>query len=207
MSADKTRHKPSTKHTLGEVLKTLQDLVRNELADPAHTVQERGPGRGAAARGPSAGAPPERGVVERNASRDTTTQAPVPSENVAPAAPSVAESGPDPEPPILTEVIIAGPGIAPDDVAGTSDTPAWRTPEQTSINWDDIPVLQDVIELPGTTQGLTPERARAIASQAVAKVNAELRKAGQPPLDPDIIERLENALRTLLGPATDAHQH
>lgn len=37
-TADKPKHKPSTKVTLGEVLASLKDLVRNEFYDPAEDM-------------------------------------------------------------------------------------------------------------------------------------------------------------------------
>lgn len=84
-----------------------------------------------------------------------------------------------------------------------------------SVNWDDIPVLEEIaahpdeeLELTGaagadtptplTAPAPAPSQAREIAVKVVAKLNIELRKCGERTLDPRTIDRLQYVLREAL---------
>lgn len=82
------------------------------------------------------------------------------------------------------------------------------------INWDDIPVLEEVVEpaeeidAEGATHGagtspaamLPPtDAARRLAIQVAARLNVELRKSGQAGLSSDIITRLARLLQEALA--------
>jgi len=205
VSTYKTRHKPSTKHTLDEVLRTLQDLVRNELSEvppatsapPAQLAEDSLADAGElppleafeslleAELSPETTPVPE-SVIDIEVHEELERLEPEPFLNEAIGTMSTDE----PEPPVLTDVVVPAP-------SDTSAERTWRAPEQTSINWDDIPVLNDVVEPDGMVQ-ITHEQVRTVAIQSVARLNIELRKAGQVPLEAAMIDRLEAALREAL---------
>lgn len=134
------RRKPSTKHTLEDVLRGLQDLLHHELADPPSDP-------------PKAPKPPR-------ASRPRREPA---SGAAAPEAPPEGRA---------------------------------RPLEQMSMPWDDVPELNEVVAHPQATMTAGPAKSpRDAAVRAIAKLNIELRKAGQPPLDAAIIDRLARLLR------------
>lgn len=134
------RHKPSTKHTLEDVLRGLQDLLHHELAD-----SPRDP--------PKSPKPPRATRARREA---------------VPGDPAPAEG-------------------------------RTRPLEQMSIPWDDVPELNEAVSpARAATGGEAARSPRECALRAVAKLNIELRKAGQPPLDAAIIERLARLLRAEL---------
>lgn len=246
MSTDKRKPIPSPKHTLDDVLKTLQDLVRNELADEHSTrarplrsqPRARADDDGAAANDANAaladsaarstraaqvdtdiafaadGAAADRddGVDTANATShpqqgDAATHADAGAENAFGAelatlfADDARQATPD------TDTIGAEDDASDIAAAVPGDTHAPASPafgpEQTSINWDDIPVLNEVVDLPMQP---APPNARTVAVRVVARLNIELRKAGTPPLDPAIIDRLEQLLHEALDPDTAAHE-
>jgi len=105
--------------------------------------------------------------------------------------------------------ILAGSGTQP-PAAMTAAVPA---PAE-AMNWDDIPVLEEAVELSeegdadaathGTgglqTATLPPaDTARRLAIQVAARLNVELRKSGQNGLNSDIITRLARLLQEALA--------
>ena len=65
------------------------------------------------------------------------------------------------------------------------------------MDWDDIPVLNDIAAPPPSTAAGVPsaDRARDIAVRTIAKLNIELRKRGERGLDPITIDRLQQLLQ------------
>lgn len=169
--------RPSPKHTLDEVLRSLQDLVQNELAETRKQAT------------PTAWETPP----DTEAATHAQTSAPASAADESPAADALAPWA-------------AAEAPAPNEVATHEETlaepnTAARAPEQRSINWDDIPVLNEVVMSPAAvaTPALPPSSAaRELALKAVARLNIELRKAGNAPLPPAIIDRLEHILREAL---------
>lgn len=166
---DKPKHQPSPKHTLEEVLRSLQDLVRNELAEE----------------------PPAAPEVKEKPAKEKKPLAQKPAESLK-EKPKEKPKKPPPTP--ATPGPTAG-GIQEELPLTVEPPPA------ANLNWDDIPVLKDVVVAPSLTRGMTPERRKnldALATRVLAKLNQELRQAGQPPLDPVIIPRLAELLREAL---------
>lgn len=82
------------------------------------------------------------------------------------------------------------------------------------LNWDDIPVLEEAVEMLEETEAnetghavggpaainLPPaDAARRLAIQVAARLNVELRKSGQAGLSSDIITRLARLLQEALA--------
>lgn len=196
---NKTRQ-PSAKHALDEVLKSLQDLVRNELAE------ERAP----SARG-------------QTGEKSKTVQAPI---TPAVATPRALELPADDAIPVLTDPVgHALPGakiatrqaarapvaaaVAKPAPAGGLQTelplPLADEPRPDAALTEDIPVLQHVVVPPpmpppiSSTRQRTPAAvARQIASEVATRLAAELGPAGTSRLEPAIIRRLEDLLREAL---------
>lgn len=71
------------------------------------------------------------------------------------------------------------------------------------LAFDDIPVLQDVVAPPpagghsgeASAPPIDPQKLRDLSIRAVARLNIELRKRGEPPLDARLIDRLQGLLR------------
>lgn len=250
MSTDKRKPIPSPKHTLDDVLKTLQDLVRNELADE-HVGRGRPPRAAPRARGdfdddarttpPAASPSPELSIDTAAARTTVAAQAdtdvafssmPAADESAKRAEADAAalgadvgdvemhddgEDGTDLRAELSTlfaddtTAVSAAPSDASERIdttrgaeiaAAHDDSSAHADPEQTSINWDDIPVLNEVVDLPTQAAAAAPN-ARTVAVRVVARLNIELRKAGTAPLDPAIIDRLEHLLREALDPSAE----
>jgi hypothetical protein len=74
------------------------------------------------------------------------------------------------------------------------------------LAFDDIPVLQDVVA-PQPAAGETseppidPQKLRDLSIRAIARLNIELRKRGESPLDAKLIDRLQGLLREELEKA------
>ncbi len=111
-----------------------------------------------------------------------------------------------PEPEAVTVPLDADPSQTPLD-RPVPETPTAPRPsgEDTAPvpPADDIPVLKDIAlppppSPPGETPRADPEQAHSLAVQVVARLNIELRRAGEPPLDPRIIRRLEHLLQEAL---------
>ena len=177
--ADKSKsRRPSPKHTLDEVLRSLQDLVQNELAETRKQAA------------PTAWETPP----DTEAATNADPSAPASAADGSPAAADTPAPWDATDSPTPNEV------ATHEEPAAESHT-APRAPEQTSINWDDIPVLNEVVMSPAAVAApaLPPSSAaRELALKAVARLNIELRKAGNAPLPPAIIDRLEHILREAL---------
>lgn len=257
MSTDKRKPIPSPKHTLDDVLKALQDLVRNELADEnvGHGRPARAAPRARDHFADEGTTTPASSALQAKPSLDTTatrtTVAAQADTDVAFAATPPATHAVDNDKARIDFAAVADrdrdhashvggnaggandgaadpadlgaelPSLFVDDpAADTTDahehvdtarancddgvakdaTDATRSrPEQTSINWDDIPVLNEVVDLPTRAAAAVPN-ARTVAVRVVARLNIELRQAGTAPLDPAIIDRLERLLREALDP-------
>jgi hypothetical protein len=71
------------------------------------------------------------------------------------------------------------------------------------LAFDDIPVLQDMVTPPpagspaadDSAPAMDPQKLRDLSIRAVARLNIELRKQGEPPLDARLIDRLQRLLR------------
>jgi hypothetical protein len=72
------------------------------------------------------------------------------------------------------------------------------------LAFDDIPVLQDVVTPPPAEEGragndsalaIDPQKLRELSIRTVARLNIELRKRGESPLDARLIDRLQRLLR------------
>ncbi len=211
--ADKSKHTPAPKHTLEEVLRSLQDLVRNELAED-DSEQAR------AATPPNKKPQAEKPVVPATSAQIDTAKTADPPGSVQAEFPLLA-SGATPAV-IRAEQTAPADGGMPDLKKGPlpSAKPAAKKnpPEQTTIKWDDdiptlkddIPVLQDVVLPPAKPvkaaaklKSAAGRRAHAIAVQVAVKLNAELQEAGHAPLAPAMIETLEHLLREALESAGD----
>jgi len=66
--------------------------------------------------------------------------------------------------------------------------------EQVEINWDDIPVLNEVVAPPPTPDDATSKQARDIAIKVAAALNIELKKEGTGTMDIKTIMRLQSLL-------------
>jgi hypothetical protein len=246
-------HKPSRKVALEEVMRSLQDLVSNELAiEPAKQPDETaahktGKSRTASKRGSAPGTPPPE---TETASAGTTseiesialesvpdvaaTTLPTPEPHAA-SMPAIPAGGLQQELPYLepqspTPGYPQPGGTEPDSLPAVDDTAAADNkvpsdavapplaeatpapPEE--VNWDDIPVLEEAVEMLEATEAneagrvvggpvatnLPPaDAARRLAIQVAARLNVELRKSGQAGLSSDIITRLARLLQEALA--------
>ncbi len=66
---------------------------------------------------------------------------------------------------------------------------------------DNIPLLEDEVTLPPPAPGLDPRQTRELAVRAIARLNIEMRKAGEQGLDIKTIQRLQALLREELEKA------
>jgi hypothetical protein len=205
-SADKPKHAPAAKHTLEEVLRSLQDLVRNELAeDNAKQARAAVKPAGRKTRAEKPAIQPE----SANAKADGGIQVelPLPPDKAS----SLPISGKKVEPEASTVLQPKATSLPPSKPAAKKTKPL----AQVAIKWDDeipvlknaVPVLQNRVMPPAKTASrpiaVSPsERARAIAARAVAELNIELRKAGRPALERAMIEKLEYLLREAFESST-----
>lgn len=257
-------HKPSRKVALEEVLRSLQDLVSNELA----TEPAKLPGEATADASHKSRVADAQPAAPVASPQETETA----SEEVAPETESITlESLPDlasatpstlvqratsshaiPAGGLQQELPYLDPqlsepsdrqtsGVSPvmptaGDVADTeseietepdTDTDIEDKPETSvqglamdaqtppdEINWDDIPVLDEAVELHevsvanetnqaagvvATAALLPADVARRLAIQVAARLNVELRKSGQAGLSSEIITRLARLLQEALA--------
>jgi hypothetical protein len=167
---------------------------------------------------PDLGAEPQTTLAEPPP--DTTGKIPLgglqqelPYLEAAPLAPSANLPTPIPEA-TETEVTSFLPELLPADDAKTDMVAGSNTPASTAeeLNWDDFPVLEEVVEIdpdavghrtdPGdaTAAKLPPvDAAHRLAIQVAARLNVELRKSGQGGLSSDIITRLARLLQEALA--------
>jgi len=212
-STDKPKHTPAAKHTLEEVLRSLQDLVRNELAENNPEQAHAGvkpAGRKAKVEKPAV--QPEPANAKAEGSPPGGIQVELPFSPGSVPTPAVAAEKVEPQGSAVRQP--PATSLPPSKSATKKPKPL----EQAAINWDAeipvlndaIPVLQNVVMPPANTAkaasrpiSVSPsERARAIAARAVAELNIELRKAGRPALERVMIEKLEYLLREALESST-----
>ena len=224
---DKRKHKPSAKHALDDVLHSLQDLVHNELADD-DTAKTHGP---AAARGDPRHVVQSLKALINNGGAGAVDIEEITLTPVAPEAAQDDASHPqddgEPDPAAshpMAEVTgeqLMIPGT--EDMGSVAPTPAAggeqrreeapkgnagpekrhrRKVRQVEMDWDDIPILNDVAApppagAPGIPATPLPsaDRAHDIAVRTIAKLNIELRKRGERGLDPITINRLQRLLQ------------
>lgn len=265
-------HKPSRKVALEEVMRSLQDLVSNELSiEPAKPPGEAqataakttksapaekksdtrsafsadvlpavppvapepesiAPGRVFPAQPPAAIPDVVDELPDLGAAPPSITASEVPLGGLqqelpyleaAPPAPSASLPAPTPEA-ADAEVASFLPEMLPVDAAKTDVVADSNTPASTAEepNWDDFPVLEEVVEIdtdaaghktdPGdvnaTMEFLPPaaklppaDAAHRLAIQVAARLNVELRKSGQGGLSSDIITRLARLLQEALA--------
>jgi hypothetical protein len=129
---------------------------------------------------------------------------------------------PAPVPPAHEPIEAAGQPLPVTDTRHAGPVPPAAAAPETAGDWDDIPVLDDVVaelaaeyehDTPGQPAGEraapkrpanlslplpAPSRAHDLAVRTVARLNIELRKSGKRPLDPKVIARLAMMLRETL---------
>lgn len=149
-------------------------------------------------RSPNADAPAA-GTERAAAPNEKVEAAPGREERIAGTDPAIPERGDDrmTVPPESADT----PPEAPENrrPAGPAEDRT-AAAEPPTLN-EEIPVLNEVagIEPAPTESGPDPGRARDIAVRAVARLNIERRKAGEPPLDIKTIERLQRYLAEALA--------
>ena len=122
-----------------------------------------------------------------------------------------------PEPPAPTALAQPNPeraisAFVPDDalprpsLGSSAFVPDDALPRPSLGSWDDIPVLQDAVEVAETAvtaPAVKPQdQAHRMAIQIAARLNVELRRAGKHPLSTDIITRLVHLLQETLAQST-----
>jgi len=267
-------HKPSRKVALEEVMRSLQDLVSNELAiEPAKQTGEPTPVTSTKPR--ATGNQPDGSTAASQATEATAAETTPETESVTleglPDVVATTSSALEPEPQAAPKLSVPAGGLqqelpldaqspapdasppetaavsrtelmtleelpaveseagnmtldvppadaitdnsAPFDVAPLSVTEAVPAPAE-EINWDDIPVLEEAVEMPEEIEdretdhamdgpaatNLPPaDAAHRLAIQVAARLNVELRKSGQGGLSSDIITRLARLLQEALA--------
>jgi hypothetical protein len=244
------KHKPNTRHTLNEVLHSLQDMMHNELADvdlptAANTDADRSRTREDAlnnlraligSQPPAALEPDNPGNATDNMTpADTHTPSdtdieeielsvdddmlddypdielgePVPDDSPDSTGAITDDGAVAEEPPAVEDFALEmedanQPATRTDNRKTDTPEPATkkgkraRTPaksaEQVEINWDDIPVLNDVVAPPPTPDDVTSRQAREIAIKVAAALNIEMKKQGTGEMDIKTIMRLQSLL-------------
>jgi hypothetical protein len=189
----KTRQ-PSAKHALDEVLKSLQDLVRNELAEErASPTREQAGGKTRQAPAVVAPAASIRRAVDLPAD-----VIPVLTNPIARAVPSAKTTAHQTaRAPVAAAV--ARP-VSADGMQTELPLPLADDPAANSALVEDIPVLQHVVVPPvSVARERAPAAiARRVANEVATRLAAELGRAGTSRLEPAIIRRLEDLLREAL---------
>ena len=231
-------HKPSRKVALAEVMRSLQDLVTNELAAETATPKKR---RRADQKPSTARADDAPAVVNSAEEIESITlesppesaaETPATPEPLAPAKPSVPAGGPSTtvnvasfttglqqELPYLDSLTPAPPESPPEPAAPrnipepvVNEASFTTTLTLSEENWDDIPVLEEAVDLtdeidadaavPGASPAIVlppAGAARRLAIQVAARLNVELRKSGQAGLNSAIITQLAKMLEEALA--------
>ena len=234
----KVKHKPNARHTLNEVLHSLQDLVHNEFAGigdnnaenasaktPALLRKEEALNSLKALIGdvadtlrsndaataddilepfPADETTDKKTEIVQTEESDLMEQVPKqeeesePGDDVESAPPSAdafrleMEEAHESEPETVIQAAWNNTGKRPRDYkteSGIHDTGA-----QVEINWDDIPVLNEVVAPPPAADKLTTQEAREIAIKVAAALNIEARKKGGESMDIKTIMRLQSLL-------------
>lgn len=171
------KHKPSTKRTLEDILTSLQDLAKNELATPN---SRENPDK---QENTSVSENPETGELTDLANDDLEVADNDQIEIDVPASPEL-KSG-------ETGDIFEGLELLSENELAGGET------EAEEIRWEDIPVLEDVAEDPDQEAEFEipdPKLARKIAIQVAARLNIEMHKQGLDGLDIATINRLRALL-------------
>ena len=231
-------HKPSRKVALAEVMRSLQDLVSNELAAETTTPKKR---RRADQKPSTAHANDAPAVVNSaeeiesitlESPPESSAETPATPEPLAPAKPSVPAGGPSTtvnvasfttglqqELPYLDSLTPAPPESPPEPAAPrnipepvVNEASFTTTLTLSEENWDDIPVLEEAVDLtdeidadaavPGASPAIVlppAGAARRLAIQVAARLNVELRKSGQAGLNSAIITQLAKMLEEALA--------
>lgn len=94
-------------------------------------------------------------------------------------------------PPVLTQVVQPASKTtkAPDQA---------HKPEQKTIDWDAIPVLQEVVAPASAPERTAKVTVQQIARETIVALERKWREDGQRPLDPAMIRRLEGLLAAVL---------
>ena len=193
-SDPKYKHKPSEKHTLEEVLKSLQDLIRNDLVEGAiQGTTEPQPRRENTASMWEDFAPvsPGSGPVNLDAVMRSLKDLIGNELNVG----ELPDKLSDLTPPLPEESELSPPKIgAAATETSAATTEADNTPAPESFSLEDIPVLNEIVAPPAPPLP-APDRVREIVLRAVAKLNVEMRKSGGAGLDTKTILRLQQLIR------------
>ncbi len=234
----KVKHKPNARHTLNEVLHSLQDLVRNEFAGIGNNDAEKASANttsflskeealnslkaligDVADTLPADDAATADDILEpfpadqtadkkikdvQAEASDLTEQVSTQEEesqssyNVESAPPSVdafrLEMGEAPEPDSETVIQPATSSAGKRSRDDKTESGTHYTGAQVEINWDDIPVLHEVVALPPALDNVTIQEAREIAIKVAATLNIEARKQGGESMDIKTIMRLQSLL-------------
>lgn len=223
-------HKPSRKVALDEVMRSLQDLVSNELAtEPvasgAVSPKKRRRTDQARPTAPAAVPPPDVGATEQVESITLETLPGVAPEIPAAPEPVISAAAPLPvgglqqELPHL-DLPVAVPVNQPEAAAPTPPDSIPAAVAETTLglseeNWDDIPVLEETVDLSeeidteaaghdmaSSPTALPPAAAaRRLAIQVAARLNVELRKSGKDGLNSAVITQLAKMLEEALAKA------
>lgn len=225
-------HKPSRKVALAEVMRSLQDLVSNELAvegalpsgDAAAPKKRRRSDQKPSSVRTDDDAPAlaagaqEIESITLEGLPESVAETPAAPEPLAPAEPPVPAGGLQQELPYL-ESLPPAPESAPQPAApDLPDNIPAPDPETTLTlseeNWDDIPVLEEAVDLteeigseaampdaatPSAAPRPSAGAARRMAIQVAARLNVELRKSGQAGLNSTIITQLAKMLEEALA--------
>lgn len=202
----KTKHKPATSHVLDEVLESLQDVLKNELADEA--LDNKDAHSDTAERDSVLSSLKELISETEKKSDKLSRQAKKKSKKNKAAKKKAAKRSTDDDPQqsavdaesfaLEMEDAIPSEPAATDSASHGGGDPrlAPPSPAQVEIGWDDIPVLEEVVipsPLAGFNGAISPE-VREIAIKVVAALNIERRKDGVTPLNVRTIMRLQALL-------------
>ncbi len=192
---NKTRQ-PSAKHALDEVLKSLQDLVRNELAEERALLPNERAGKAAQAeRSPS----PVPATFPRAVDDPSADAIPVLTDPIGHAIPRT-KTGTRPAARAPVAAAVARP-IPAGGLQTELPLPLADEPAADPAAIEDIPVLQHVAvppPMPVTRERNAATIARRVANEVATRLAAELGAAGTSRLEPAIIRRLEDLLREAL---------
>jgi len=227
----KVKHKPNARHTLNEVLHSLQDLMHNELAEIADNGTRNSSAETTVPRSKEEVLRSLQALIGKSKSRpgdytatgtDVTpmdelhldnetipTGLEIDTATAASAADEIQDESSTPPPADefrleMEALHESGSSVKNGRAAkNTSEQARDKSVEsikhgrgkQVEINWDDIPVLKDVVAPAPITGSSTTREAREIAIKVAAMLNIETRKkGGEATLDARTIMRLQSLL-------------
>ena len=123
-----------------------------------------------------------------------TGSEPEPAVNDAPSVDDFALEMEDANEPVPVPEAKKADKTPPELKPGKPKNASSKSAEQVEINWDDIPVLNDVVAPPPTPDDVTSRQAREIAIKVAAALNIELKKDGTGEMDIKTIMRLQSLL-------------